>query len=77
MKLPGIEKEKIIHTIDEDDTYAEFSPADDDAIAGDWNNEDDEDFDDMADDENNLHDIIVEEDIADPDDADHLPDDDF
>ncbi|MDB4920617.1 hypothetical protein [Mucilaginibacter sp.] len=77
MILTGIEKESIIHTIDEDDTYVEFSPADEDGIAGDWNDEDDEDFDDLADDENDLHDIIVEEDIEDPDDDDHLPDDDL
>jgi hypothetical protein len=77
MILTGIEKEKIIHTIDEDDTYAEFSPADEDGIAGDWNDGDDDDFDDLADDENDLHDIIVEEDIEDPDDDDHLPDDDL
>ncbi|SHM45625.1 hypothetical protein [Mucilaginibacter sp. OK098] len=78
MILPGTEKEKIVHTISTDDTYTEFSPGgDDDSDGDDWDDEDDENFDDMADDENNLHDIIVEEDLEDPNDDDHLPDDDF
>jgi hypothetical protein len=77
MILPGAEKEENIHTINPIYTYAEFTPADDDGPEDEWNDEDDEAFDDLADDENNLHDIIVEEDIADPDDDDHLPDDDL
>ncbi len=77
MILPGIEKEETIRTIDTDDTYTEFSPGEDDDSDIGWDDDDDEVFDDLADDENNLHDIIVENDIADPDDDDHLPDDDF
>jgi len=49
MIFPEVEKERIIHTLDEDDTYAEYSGGDDD-LEGDWNDEDDEVFDDMADD---------------------------
>jgi hypothetical protein len=76
MIFPEVEKERIIHTIGEDDTYAEYTPGDDD-LEGDWDDEEDESFDDMAEDREDLHDIIVEEDIYDEDDDDHLPEEDI
>jgi hypothetical protein len=57
-------------------TTASSSP-DEDEIEGDWDDEEDEDFDDRAEDENDLHEILVDNDIYDPDDDDHLPDDDL
>jgi len=76
MIFPETEKERIIHTISEDDTYAEYGSGDDDQ-EGDWDDEEDESFDDTADDREDLHDIIVEEDIYDEDDDDHLPEEDI
>jgi len=76
MTFPETEKQRIIHTIGEDDTYAEYSP-DEDNLEDDWDDEEDESFDDMADDREDLHNIIVEENIGDEDDDDHLPDEDF
>lgn len=54
-------------------------PRDDNPIEGDWNDEDDEDFDDQLDAESNLPQIRVGEDIDEPDqeDDDHLPEDDL
>ncbi|CAN5360040.1 hypothetical protein BH09BAC6_BH09BAC6_26220 [soil metagenome] len=54
-------------------------PGDEDPVEGDWNDEDDEDFDDRAEDLDDLHEIQVGDDIGEPDpeDADHLPDDDL
>jgi len=49
----------------------------DDEIEEDWDDEDDEDFDDRAEDENDLHEIQIDNDIFDPDDDDHFPDDDL
>ena len=49
----------------------------DDEAEDDWDDEDDEDFDDRAEDENDLHEIQLDNDIFDPDDDDHLPDDDL
>ena len=54
-------------------------PGDDDDINdpdGDWSDIDDEDFEDMADDREDLHQLEVDNDIFDPGDDDHLPDDD-
>ena len=54
-------------------------PGDDDFVEGDWNDEEDEDFDDKMEVEDDLNEIRVGDDInepnADPDDDDHLPDD--
>ncbi|MDO3641579.1 hypothetical protein [Mucilaginibacter sp. L3T2-6] len=69
------EKERII-TISGDDTYAGYS-TEDDGAEGDWEDEEDESFDDMAADRDDLHDIIVEEDIYDEDNDDHLPEEDI
>jgi hypothetical protein len=55
-------------------------PGDDDDVEdeeGDWSDIDDEDFEDMAEDNNDLHEIQEDNNILDPDDDDHLPDDDF
>ena len=43
---------------------------------GDWTDVDDEDFEDMAGDMEDLHQIKINNDIYDPEDADHLPEDD-
>ncbi|WP_184546081.1 hypothetical protein [Mucilaginibacter sp. FT3.2] len=50
-----------------------------DDIEGDWEDEDDEDFDDQLDAEDDLHEIQVGDDMGEPDpeDDDHLPDDDL
>ena len=42
----------------------------------DWTDIDDEIFEDMAEDRNDFHEMELDNNIADPDDADHLPDDD-
>jgi hypothetical protein len=49
------------------------------AIEGDWDDEDDEDFDDRLDAENDVHEIRVGNNTykPDPEDDDHLPDDDL
>ena len=55
-------------------------PGDDDDVEdedGDWSDIDDEDFEDMAEDEDDLHEIQQDNNILDPDDDDHLPDNDF
>jgi len=49
---------------------------DDDLLDDRWNDEEDESFDDMANDREDLHEIIVEEDLNDDDDDDHLPEED-
>lgn len=51
----------------------------DDPLEGDWNDEEDEDFDDVLDDKDDLHEIQVNDDRGEPDpeDDDHLPDDDW
>lgn len=60
-------------------TTALLSPRGDDAIEGDWDDEDDEDFDDQLDAEDDLHEVLVVDDGdgPDPEDDDHLPDDDL
>ena len=64
------------------DTITMLMPGDDDDDEdedGDWSDIDDEDFEDMAEDMNDLHEIQVDDDLGEPDpeDDDHLPDDDF
>ena len=57
-----------------------LSPGDDDDIEDgewDWSDIDDEDFEDMAEDDEDFHEMELENNILDPDDDDHLPDDDF
>ena len=57
-----------------------LSPGDDDDIEdgeGDRSDIDDEDFEDMAEDAEDFHEMELENNILDPDDDDHLPDDDF
>ncbi len=56
-----------------------YGGGDDDDIEGDWNDEEDEDFDDQLDAESDLHEIQVGDDVdePDPEDDDHLPDDDL
>ena len=59
-----------------------FSMPDDvDFVEGDWGDEEDEDFDDKMEVEGDMNKIRVGDDInepnADPDDDDHLPDDDL
>ena len=61
-------------------TVTLLSPGDDDDIDdedGDWSDIDDEDFEDRVEDENDLHEILLDNDLFDPDDDDHLPDDDL
>jgi hypothetical protein len=43
----------------------------------DWSDIDDEDFEDMAEDRDDLHEMELDNDLFDEDDADHLPDDDM
>ncbi len=61
------------------ETVAMLSPGDDDDANdedGDWSDIDDEDFEDMAEDRDDLHEIELDNDVFDPADDDHLPDDD-
>ena len=50
---------------------------DDEIVEGDWEDEEDEDFDDQMENENDLHEIRVDDDLGEPDpeEDDHLPDD--
>ena len=60
-------------------TITMLSPGDDDDANdedGDWSDIEDEDFEDMAEDRDDLHEIELNNDIFDADDDDHLPDDD-
>ena len=52
---------------------------DDDIVEGDWNDEDDEDFDDQFEIRSDLNEIRAGDDVGEPDpeDDDHLPDDDL
>ena len=56
-------------------------PDDVNFVQGDWNDEEDEDFDDKMEVEDDMNEIRVGDDLnepdADPDNADHLPDDDL
>ena len=56
-----------------------LAPGGERAIEGDWDDEDDEDFDDRLDAENDLREIKVRDNVYEPDteDDDHLPDDDL
>lgn len=51
----------------------------DDPLEGDWDDQEDEDFDDILEDKEDLHEIQVDGSIGEPDpeDDDHLPDDDI
>jgi hypothetical protein len=51
----------------------------DEPLEGDWDDQEDEDFDDILEDKEDLHEIRVDDDKGEPDpeDDDHLPDDDF
>jgi len=55
-----------------------WNPDEEGPVEGDWDDEDDEDFDDQAADLDDLHEIQVDDDIGEPDpeDDDHFPDDD-
>jgi hypothetical protein len=48
-------------------------------LEGDWDDQEDEDFDDILEDKEDLHEIQADDDMGepDPDDDDHLPDDDL
>jgi hypothetical protein len=49
----------------------------DDNEDADWSDIDDEDFEDMAEDKDDFREMELDNDIYDPDDDDHLPDDDL
>jgi len=49
----------------------------DDNEDADWSDIDDEDFEDMAEDKDDFREMELDNDIFDPDDDDHLPDDDL
>ena len=68
--------------IDTDDMILLAIPGEDDDDGldeVDWNDEDDENFDDLLEDKNDLNEIRVDDDLYEPDaeDDDHLPDDDL
>jgi len=59
-----------------DEAIIMLMPGDDDDPAdgeGDWSDVDDEDFEDMAEDRDDLHEIELDDNIFDPEDDDHLP----
>ncbi|WP_374950491.1 hypothetical protein [Mucilaginibacter sp.] len=62
-----------------DTLYMQAPGEDKEPVEGDWNDEDDEDFDDQVESENDLHEVRVGDDVREPDpeDDDHLPDDDL
>ncbi len=57
---------------------ASWNPDEEGPVEGDWDDEDDEDFDDQAADLDDLHEIQVDDDLGEPDpeDDDHFPEDD-
>jgi hypothetical protein len=59
-------------------TATSWNPDDDAPVEGDWDDEDDEDFDDRIADLDDLHEIQVDEDMGEPaiDDDDHFPEED-
>ncbi len=62
------------------DTITMLSPGgEDDELDQDkdWSDIDDEDFEDMAEDQDDFQQMELDNDIYDPDDDDHLPDDDL
>jgi hypothetical protein len=62
------------------DTLFLQGPIEEDEIfEGDWDDEEDEDFDDQVEDKDDMHEIRVGDDVREPDpeDDDHLPDDDL
>jgi hypothetical protein len=50
---------------------------DDSGEDDDWSDIDDEDFEDLAEDRDDLHEMEIDNNLFDEDDADHLPDDDM
>ena len=56
-----------------------LTPSADEPVEGDWDDEEDEDFDDAVENRNDLNEIRVGDDLGEPDpeDDDHLPDDDL
>jgi len=61
------------------DTITFSMPGDDDDDQdedGDWSDIDDEDFEDEAEDKDDLHEMELDNNVFDPEDDDHLPDDD-
>ncbi|QEC78015.1 hypothetical protein [Mucilaginibacter ginsenosidivorax] len=77
MRSANIEPESFL--VENNTNVLSFGGGDDDEIEGDWDDEDDEDFDDQLDAESDLHDMQTgnDADAPDPDDDDHLPDDDL
>ncbi len=63
-------------TQDESKTITLISPGDDENDdKKEWDDEDDENFEDRADDRDDLHEIQLDNNILDKEDDDHLPDD--
>lgn len=61
------------------DTLTQPTGSNGNPLEGDWDDEEDEDFDDQLETENDLHEIRVDDDLGEPDpeEDDHLPDDDL
>ncbi|WP_299511617.1 hypothetical protein [Mucilaginibacter sp.] len=82
MEFEYLESQKANHTTFMYDTIYFQSPGENGEFKeGDWGDEEDEDFDDKAEDVDDLHSVQVNDDLnepdAEPDDDDHLPDDDL
>jgi len=77
--MPTISFEQSIHGLALYLFSVPVSPDEDDDLEGDWNDEEDEDFDDQLDDIDDLNEIRTSDDLEEPDpeDDDHLPDDDL
>lgn len=62
-----------------DTLFLQAPDEEEDVVEGDWDDEDDEDFDDQVEDKDDMHEIRVGDDVREPDpeDDDHLPDDDL
>jgi hypothetical protein len=64
------------HSVFKYDTLFLQGPGqEDEPVEGDWNDEEDEDFDDQTESVNDLHEIQVDNDLGEPDseDDDHMP----
>ncbi len=79
-EITGILPETTAEKAAKPNTITLLFPGDDDDVDDeddDWSDIDDEDFEDRAEDLDDFHEMELENDIFNPDDDDHLPDDDL
>ncbi|HTE01248.1 MAG TPA: hypothetical protein VK668_18305 [Mucilaginibacter sp.] len=78
MIFTNLESETVNDEVLVFNTINSWNPDEEGPVEGDWDDEDDEDFDDLTADLDDLHEIQVDDDLGEPDpeDDDHFPDDD-